>query len=46
MISMSFKDQSAPLPKLSDYGLFTGKLSDQTAGTGGIALCTQHTLIL
>ena len=34
MISMSFKDQSAPLPKLSDYVLFTGKLSDQNPAPG------------
>ncbi len=34
MISMSFKDQSAPLAKLSDYGLFSGKLSDQKPAQG------------
>lgn len=34
LISMAFRDKAAPLPKLSDYGLFAGKLSDQIPAQG------------
>jgi uncharacterized repeat protein (TIGR03806 family) len=29
LVSMAFKEQQGPLSRLSEYGLFTGKLSDQ-----------------